>query len=56
MTAFERMAHTPRFKLWLSRTLYEIQNRETIEQAVERSMAPENLVIEVKKDGKWVVS
>lgn len=53
--AFVRMTQTPKFKLWLSKKLYQIQNEETIEEAVERQMSPENLVIEVKnEEGKWI--
>ena len=53
-TAFKRIVETPKFKFWLAKKLYEIQNNETVEQYVERQMAPENLIIEVMDDGKWV--
>lgn len=52
--AFRRMAETPKFKVWVNRRLYEIQQGETMEHSVEKMMAPENLLIEVKRDGKWV--
>ena len=52
-TAFVRMSETGRFKLWLNRKLYEIQNKQTIEQAVGAMLAPENLDIQVKRNGKW---
>lgn len=48
------MAETPKFKVWVNRRLYEIQQGETMEETVEKMMAPENLVVEIKVDGKWV--
>lgn len=52
--AFRRMAESPKFKFWVNKKLYELDHKETIEETVEKMMAPENLVIEVLKDGKWV--
>jgi protein subunit release factor A len=52
--AFRRMAETPKFKVWVNRRLYEIQQGESMEKTVERMMEPQNLVVEVKRDGKWV--
>lgn len=54
--AFLNLVKTPKFKVWLNKKLYEIQNEESMEAAVERSMSPENLRIEVKnEEGKWVI-
>lgn len=53
-TAFRRMAETPKFRVWLNRRLYEIQQGETMERTVEKMMAPENLLVEVKNaEGGW---
>jgi protein subunit release factor B len=53
--AFSRMRQTAKFKVWLSKKLFEIREHEKIEDAVERDMAPENLKIEVKdEEGKWL--
>ncbi len=53
--AFRRMAETPRFKVWVNRRLYEIQQGETMEQTVEKMMEPQNLLVEVKgPNGKWI--
>lgn len=53
-SAFERLTKTPKFKFWTSQKLYEIQNRETMEQAVERELCANNLRVEVKdENGKW---
>lgn len=51
--AFLSLTKQPKFKLWLNSKLYEIQNKQTIEDAVEKMMAPENLRIQIKEDGKW---
>lgn len=52
--AFINMTQTPKFKLWLARKRYELVEQETMEQAVERQMAPEKLKVECLKDGKWI--
>lgn len=53
--AFLRLTETPKFKFWLNKRLYELQHEETMEEAVARQMAPENLVVEMLgDDGKWV--
>ena len=51
--AFERMFKSGKFQIWLNRRLYEIRSGETIEEKVNKMLAPENLRIEVKKDGRW---
>lgn len=48
------MAETPKFKFWVNKRLYEIQKGETMERTVENMMRPENLAIEMKREGKWV--
>ena len=52
--AFERLLKDPKWKFWLAKKLYEIQQQETLEQTIERETKPENLKFEVKIDGKWV--
>lgn len=52
--AFENLVKTPKFKLFINKKLYEIQQGETMEQAVERAMISENLDVQIKQDGKWV--
>lgn len=51
--AFRRMAATPKFKFWMARVLHELATGETIEQAVQKSMAPENLVVQVRGNNGW---
>ncbi len=53
-TAFIRLTETPKFKFWLNKKLYELQNQETIEETVEKMMRSDNLLVEVLKDGKWI--
>ena len=52
--AFLSMVATPKFQLWLAKKQYEIQQRETMEETVERSMSPDKLRVEVQRDGRWV--
>jgi len=44
----------PKFKIWHIHKVNEVITGKTIQQKVEEAMKPENLVIETKKDGKWV--
>ena len=44
--AFRRLTAHPRMKVWVARKVYEIRNGESMEEVVERMMAPENLKIE----------
>lgn len=48
--AFLRMIATPAFRVWMNRTL---ATGPTPVQRVAADMAPENLRIEVRVDGKW---
>lgn len=53
--ALKKLIATPKFKFWFSKKMYEINQGQTVEQAVEQDMKPENLLIEVKDDeGKWI--
>jgi protein subunit release factor B len=51
--AFKNLLKTAKMKIWLSKKIYEIREQETLEEAVEKSMTPENLRFEIKNDGKW---
>lgn len=51
--AFERLTKHPKFKIWLSRKLFEIESGKTIEQRVNEQMNEKNLKVEIKVDGKW---
>ena len=53
--AFHRMMATPKFKVWLNKKLYEIKNNESMEEAVDKQLAPENIQTEIKVDGKWTI-
>jgi protein subunit release factor B len=53
--AFERLVASPKMKHWLAGKLYEIQQQETLEESVEKDMAPSNLKYEIKdEEGKWI--
>lgn len=51
--AFEAMVCDMRFKAFCTMKLVELESGKTIEEQVDEMMSPENLKIEVKKDGKW---
>lgn len=51
--AFLKLPKHPKFKVWYSKVLWELRNKKTVEQQVEEMMAPKNLRVEVKKDGRW---
>ena len=53
--AWRRMAESPRFRMWVAEKYAEMEKGESIEQAVIKAMQAENLKIEVKQEGKWVV-
>lgn len=50
--AFRRMAESPRFRVWLNRQLWF--HGILPEQRVAQDMAPGNLRIEGRHNGKWV--
>jgi len=52
--AFDRLVNSPKMKFWLSRELYAIKQKETLEETVERETEPKNLKFEIKNaEGKW---
>ena len=53
-TAFTRMANTPSFKAWIHAVTNNLLTEREIEAAVQESMSNENLLTEVKYQGKWV--
>lgn len=52
-TAFERMLETPKFKVWLSKKLFEIREKQTIEEEIEKTLTVDKLKFEIKQNGKW---
>lgn len=52
--AFRRMAESAKFRMWVADRHAEISRGETAEAVVARAMEPQNLVIEVKDQGRWV--
>jgi protein subunit release factor A len=51
-SAFLKMAAHPKFKVWLNRRLWH--GTIASEEKARRDMAPGNLRVEGKKDGRWV--
>lgn len=52
--AFRKMAESKEFNDWLKIKVAQISSEESIDDVVERLMAQEHLLVEVKQDGKWV--
>src|SRR4030042_5541567 len=53
MTALKRLVDSGLFKIWHTRKVYELLSSETIEQKVDKMMNDENIIIEIKNNGKW---
>lgn len=52
--AFRRMAESKAFRSWAKLEAARLNGKPSIEEEVERLMAPENIRVEVKgEDGKW---
>ena len=54
--AFRRLAISKEFKLWQNRVVWEVCNGKSIDQCVEETLIHENVKVETKVNGKWVVS
>jgi hypothetical protein len=48
------MCESKEFKAWHRTITAEIITGKSIEDKVEEAMEPQNLKIEVKKEGRWV--
>jgi len=51
--ALKRLVQTGKWKVWHNQKVHEIISGETVKQRVEKAMQPQNLKVEVRKDGKW---
>jgi protein subunit release factor A len=52
--AFKRLVENPKFKMWTSQKVLEIETGKTIEEHVKEQMKPENIKVECKnEEGKW---
>lgn len=54
--AFKRLTESTKFKLWMNKKIYEINNKKSIEQIVDDQMDYKNLKIEVKENDKWIIA
>ena len=52
--AFLSMVQQPKFRVWLAKKRYEMQEGETIEQAVDAMMQDANLKVEIQQQGRWI--
>jgi len=53
--ALKNLARNKRFLAFCNMKLVEQEREETIPERVDKMMSENNLLIEVKKDGKWTV-
>lgn len=53
--AFRRMTETTKFKTWLNRKIFELDGKPSPEEKAEKDMIPDNLKVEVKENGRWVI-
>lgn len=51
--AFMRLLETNKMKIWLNRKLFEVRERQTIEDSIEKDMTDDKLRYEVQRNGKW---
>ena len=52
--AFQNMIKTPKFKIWLNKTLFKIREEESMEDQIARELEnPKNVKYEIKANGKW---
>lgn len=52
-TAFRRMVDHPKFRFWVAEKRREMDTGKTAEERVAEQMAPENIKVEVRRDGRW---
>ena len=52
--ALARLIKHPKWKIWFNKKCYEVIEGKRIEEIVEEKMKPENIIVEMKKEGKWV--
>lgn len=53
--ALHRLSEHPKFKMWVNKRVWEIDNKKTTEQEVEQQMKPENLRVEILDENqKWI--
>lgn len=52
--AFRSIRKSPKFKVWFSYTVHEVNSKETIEERIDKMIISDNLVIEGKDiKGRW---
>lgn len=53
--AFQNLLKTPKMKIWINKKLFEIREKESMEEQIEKKLNnPNNVKYEIKEDGKWV--
>lgn len=53
--ALKRLTETPKFKMWMDKKVFEIENKISIEEETDKLMDERFLKIEgVDEDGRWI--
>ena len=52
--AFMNCVNSDKFQAWLRIRIAEELSREAIDEKVEKAMAPKNLKVEIRENGKWI--
>lgn len=55
VAAFTRLARHPLFTSWVAVERHRLMGGLSVSEQVEEMMAPENLKVEIQKDGKWTL-
>jgi len=53
--ALQRLTKTVNFKLWLNKKIFEIDNKKTMEETIEKLTEDRNLKIEARNNKKWEI-
>jgi protein subunit release factor B len=54
--AFRHMTEDVKFRVWLNREMHRRRGIPSPEERAARDLAPDNLKVEVRADGKWAAS
>jgi hypothetical protein len=53
--ALHRLAEKPKFRIWVCKRVWEIDNKKTTEKYVEEQMNPKNIRVEILNESqRWV--
>lgn len=53
--AWRRMTQDPKFRVWINREIFRRNGIASPEEKAARDMRPDNLRVEVRRNGRWIV-